>query len=73
MNTRRFPLPWTVGELSACIVVRDCAGQALAYIYFQEESGRSSAAKLLIGDEARRIAAKFAEPPGLLRVKVSDV
>ena len=34
--------------------LRDHNGQALAYVYFEEESGRRSAAKLLTKDEARR-------------------
>jgi hypothetical protein len=37
----------------------DGAGQKLAYVYFEEEPGRRSAAKLLTKDEARRIAAKY--------------
>ena len=54
---RRFPPPWSVEELEACFIVRDHSGQALAYIYYEEEPGRRSAAKLLSKDEARRIAA----------------
>jgi hypothetical protein len=52
----RFPPPWSVEELEACFVVRDQNGQALAYVYFEDEPGRRSAAKLLSKDEARRIA-----------------
>jgi len=43
-------------EQSACFVVRDQNGLALAYVYFGNEPGRRSAAKLLAGDEAQRTA-----------------
>jgi hypothetical protein len=64
---RRFPPPWTVEESDACFTVRDASGQAFAYVYFEDEPGRRSAAKLLTRDEARRIAANIAKLPKLLK------
>jgi hypothetical protein len=43
MTARRFPPPWSVEELDACFV-RDHIGQAFAYVYFEDEPGRRSAA-----------------------------
>ena len=65
-NPRRFPAPWSVEELDACFVVKDDAGQKLAYVYFEEDPGRRSAAKLMTRDEARRIAVNLARLPELL-------
>jgi hypothetical protein len=59
VTERRFPPRWSVEEQSACFVVRDLNGQALAYVYFEDEPGRRSAAKLPSEDEARRIIAKL--------------
>jgi hypothetical protein len=64
---RRFPPPWIVDESDACFVVIDSAGQKLAYVYFEDEPGRRSAAKLLTKDEARRIAANITKLPELRR------
>ena len=60
MPSPRFPPPWTVEDPDPtldrqCFIVRDANGQALAYVYCEDEPGRSAAAKLLTRDEARRI------------------
>jgi hypothetical protein len=67
MPKRRLPSPWSVEERAACFIVRDSGGQKLTYVYFEEEPGRRSAAKLLTPDEARRIAVNFAKLPDLRR------
>ena len=70
---RRFPPPWTVEDKNdACFIVRDANGQALAYVYYEEEPGRRSAANLLMRDEARRIAANIAKLPKLLQGDASS-
>ena len=36
MAVRRFPTPWSAEEQD---VVRDCNGQQLAYVYFEDPPG----------------------------------
>ena len=67
LTPRRFPPSWTVEELSTSYVIRDDNGQKLAYVHFEDEPGRRSAAKMLTKDEARRIVANIAKLPDLLR------
>jgi hypothetical protein len=46
-----------------CFIVRDANGQALAFVYCEDEPGRRTTGKLLTRDEARRIAANIAKLP----------
>ncbi len=66
-SRRRFPPPWTVEETAPRFIVRDQNGQALAFVYCEDEPGRRTTAKLLTRDEARRIASNIATLPELLR------
>ena len=39
-QTRSFPPLRAVEETDACFIVRDANGQALAYVYYEQEPGR---------------------------------
>jgi hypothetical protein len=52
---RRFPPLWSVEDPDPklerqCYIVRDRNGHALAYVYFEDEPGRRSAAHLMTRD-----------------------
>ena len=61
-----FPPPWSVEEQPACFVVRDGNGQQLAYVYFEDEPGRRSAAKLLERDRGETDCRKYRETAGAI-------
>jgi hypothetical protein len=47
IGRRRFPPPWDIEEANAsCFVVKDNNGQALAYVYFEQEPGRRTASAM---------------------------
>jgi hypothetical protein len=67
MPEHRFPPPWAAEVTPNCFIVRDANGQALSYVYYENEPGRRAAAKLLSKDEAQRIAANIAKLRELVR------
>jgi len=63
------PLPAALVDRGkrACSIVRDGDKQALACVYFENESGRRSSAKLLTREEAFLIAVNIAKLPSVPR------
>jgi hypothetical protein len=65
-SPRRFPPPWYADKMPGGYVVRDANGQALAYLYSRDNEDEARQAKVLMKDEARRIAVNVARLPELL-------
>ncbi len=63
--SRRFPPPWSIEERQACFIVKDGNGQALVYVYFEEEPGRRSAENLMSHDEAGALAVNGRRSPSV--------
>jgi hypothetical protein len=61
MAESRFRPPWDIEDNGACFIIRDNNGQALSYVYYEQEPGRRAAAEILTRDEARRIAINIAK------------
>ena len=73
-SPRCFPPPWSIEEYGRkCYIVRDRDKQALAYVYYDSESGRRSSAKLLTRDEAFLIAVNIAKLPSVPQQILKDI
>ena len=44
-SARRFSPPWSVEETAPCFIARDANGQALAFVYCEDEPGRRATGK----------------------------
>jgi hypothetical protein len=70
--SRRFPPRWSIFGRPESFAITDAAGQALAYVYFEDEAGRRQAMKRLTLEEARRIAVNIASCRSCSRAKFAD-
>lgn len=66
---RRMPAPWRIVEHNNSFQITDATGQALCYVYFEEEYGRRTVMKALTREEARRVAVNICKLPDLLVAK----
>jgi len=72
LNVLPSPLPAAVVRRRNSRVVRDHNGQALVYVYFEDEPGRRSAAKLLEAGRGETDRGKYretVEPPSDVGVR----
>ena len=72
-SPRRFPSPWSIEEGTESFTVRDANGQALAYLYFEDEPHRQMSMKRLSRDEAFLIAVNAAKLPSVPRQVLKDI
>jgi hypothetical protein len=59
----RSPPSRSIEELHGCLIVWDQDGQALAYVYYEDDPVRRGIAKLLTREKARQVAANIARLP----------
>jgi hypothetical protein len=73
LTNRRFPLPWSPEELTESFVIKDAAGQALAYVYFEDEPQRQMSMKRLSRDEAFLVAVNIEKLTRVPRQILKDI
>jgi hypothetical protein len=73
LAARRFPPPWSIEEGTESFTVRDANGQALAYLYFEDEPQRQISMKRLSRDEAFLLAVNIAKLPSVPRQILKDI
>jgi hypothetical protein len=69
----RFPPPWSIEEGTESFTVKDATGQALAYLYFEDEPQRQMSMKRLSRDEAFLLAVNIAKLPSVPRQILKDI
>jgi hypothetical protein len=69
----RFPPPWSIEESTGSFTVKDATGQAIAYLYFEDEPQRQMSMKRLSRDEAFRLAVNIAKFPSVPRQILKDI
>ena len=72
-SPRRFPPPWSVEEHEESFIVKDANGQALTYLYFEDEPQRQMSMKRLSRDEAFLIAVNIGKLPRVPRQILKEI
>jgi hypothetical protein len=72
-SARRFPPPWSIDEQMESFIVKDATGLPIAYVNYEGDDARRSAAKLLTRDEAFLIAVNIAKLPMVPRAILKDI
>jgi hypothetical protein len=71
--SRRFPPPWKIDEQMESFIIKDASGWPIAYVNYEGDHARRSAAKLLTRDEAFLIAVNIAKLPMVPRSILKDI
>ena len=73
MPARRFPPPWSIEEGTESFTVKDATGQAIGYLYFEDEPQRQMSMRRLSRDEAFLLAVNIAKLPSVPRQILKDI